>query len=1034
MTAEFTLHVKRDGAYDEAGFFALPDTLDTASAVAFARKMARYHADSRIAQTSAVAASKVVDLYEILGHPDPGNIDVEEAWAATRLGPPLQDDEGELQWGREWMRFPIGIDPRNGQTVALDLKETHEFEGMGHHVVVVGTTGSGKSVFLTALITSACLTHSPDSLKVAVFDFKGSALAHLVAGFPHTVAAMSNLRNDRLWIVRMEDVLYGEMERRKSWLDRAGVSDIAEYEYLRIHKKEKLRPMPHLLLVVDEFTQMFAEHDGAKAVMDEVGRQGRSQGLRLVMGSQRLGHQMQGGIMSNIPVRVALRTVGDNDSHEVLGSDEANHLPKKPAGAGLLKVGASKNLTRFQTAFVLKSYVPPQRAAAAAARQEAGYVEPQEFQAVGMPALQTVRDVEADQGNVVEPRAVIGADGRTVKQVQATVECLNRLNLPPLQPMWLPPLEPLPVEELVRRLRGQPWDVDYGAAQSELSRLMFPVGIEDRPRDHRQLVYAPNLAEGNCAVVGMGNSGKTVAIATMLSGAALLYSPRRLQFYVIALSGPDLNVVRDLPHVGGFAREDDIEHVKRIIAEMLALFDQREQAFSKLGLTLTKLRERKFGGAAGELPRDDPFGDVFLVIDGWPTFVKNWELLLVPEVERILAKGPDVGVHCIVSTSGWVANKFTSGMSKLFTSNVELKLDQMDDLAVNERKVAKEVPFGERKIFLDEDDDSGGEVESVNTVKIRGRGTTMDGFHFQAGLPQVTAEGRRVDVGAAVETIQRLAGPDSAAAKVRLLPKLIDIDEVFAQWEQREPGPGGLDRAGVVPFGISEVGLQPAVVNFAASPHLLFVGRPECGLSSGLATVAQAVMRVYSPEQAQLYVVDPHNELLRVVEGEHLGAYVFREDQVRALGESLGAILTERMPMTDQSQEELAAGTRRWSGPEIFVFIDREETLASWDSGGFVPGTGYPLGPVTRFIPRGKEVGLHLIVSRRIAQWGRTQTNPVIAEMVKSKAPAVVMDGDPDEGPIIGHTKAAPADPGRGLYVTDRVVAPVQVAFPASTH
>lgn len=228
MTTEFTLHVKRDGAYDEEGFFALPDTLDTASAVAFARKMARYHADSRVTQSSTAAASKVVDLYEILGHADPGDIDVEEAWAATRLGPPLQDDEGELQWGREWMRFPIGIDPRNGQPVALDLKETHEFEGMGHHVVVVGTTGSGKSVFLTALITSACLTHSPDSLKVAVFDFKGSALAHLVAGFPHCVAAMSNLRNDRLWIVRMEDVLYGEMERRKSWLDRAGVSDIAE--------------------------------------------------------------------------------------------------------------------------------------------------------------------------------------------------------------------------------------------------------------------------------------------------------------------------------------------------------------------------------------------------------------------------------------------------------------------------------------------------------------------------------------------------------------------------------------------------------------------------------------------------------------------------------------------------------------------------------------------------------------------------------------------------------------------------------------
>jgi type VII secretion protein EccCb len=1025
MTTEYTLHIRRNGAYDESGFFAVPDTFDTRAAVAFARKMARYHADSRVTQTSTASAVKIVDLYDILGIHDAGNIDVEQAWAATRLGPPLQDDDGEFRWGREWLRFPIGKDPRNGQSVAIDLKETHEFDGMGHHVVVVGTTGSGKSVFLTALIASACLTHSPDSLKIAVFDFKGSALAHSIAGFPHTVAAMSNLRNDRLWIKRMEDVLYGELERRKSRLDRAQVSDVAEYEYLRIHKKEKLRPMPHLLLIIDEFTQMFAEHDGAKAVADEVARQGRSLGLRLVMGSQRLGHQMQGGIMSNISVRVALRTVGDTDSREVLGSDEANHLPRKPAGAGLLRVGSStKNLTRFQTAYVLKSYVPPQQAAAATARQEAGYVEPLEFRAVGMPALHVRQNVDEASAKAAEPRTIIGADGRTVKQLQASIASLRRLNLPSLPPMWLPPLGPLPVDELVRRLRGRPWDADYGSAESDLSTLLFPVGLEDRPFEHRQFVYAPNLAEGNCAVVGQGQSGKTVAIATMITGAALLYHPRRLQVYAIALSGPDLNMIARLPHVGGFAREIDPEQVKRIIAEMLMLIEEREQEFGKLGLNLTKLRERKFGGVQGPIP-DDPFGDVYLVIDGWPTFVKNWEFL-VPDVERILAKGPDVGVHVIVSTNGWVASKFPSGMSNRFTSNVELKLADGDDRTINNVKVANDVPFGEQKIYLDEDDQQGGEVEAIEVVKVRGRGTTMEGFHFQAGLPELTVGGRRDDAGAAAKAIARMAGADSAAAPVRVLPKSVEIDEVFAAWRQR----GGEMGTGVAPFGISEIRLVPAVADFVTSPHLLLVGRPECGLSSGLATLAQAVMRVYRPDEAQIYVIDPHNDLLRVVEGEHLGAYAFRQEQIRALGDRLGGILTARLPEGEQSQEELAAGTRRWSGPEIFVFIDREETLASWDTGGFMAGTGYPLAALTPFISRGKEVGLHLVVSRRIAQWGRTQANPMVGEIVKVKAAAIIMDGDPAEGPIIGTTKAAPAPPGRGLYVTDRLVAPIQIALP----
>ncbi|MGH3967649.1 MAG: FtsK/SpoIIIE domain-containing protein, partial [Mycobacterium sp.] len=592
--------------------------------------------------------------------------------------------------------------------------------------------------------------------------------------------------------------------------------------------------------------------------------------------------------MSNVSVRIALRTVGDADSREMLDSDEANHLPAKPAGAGLLRVGKHKKLTRFQTAFALKSYVPPQRAASVAARQETGYVEPREFRAVGMPAL-PVQHNKSDDEPVVEPQAIIGEDGRTVKQVQATIASLNRLNLPPLAPMWLPPLEPLPADELVRRWRGKPWDADYGSSEEKLSVLRFPVGLEDRPFEHRQFVYAPNLADGNCAVVGQGQAGKTVALATMITGASLLYSPRRVQFYVIALSGPDLNAIELLPHVGGFAREIDPEQVKRIIAEMLTLIEEREQAFSKLRLTLSRLRERKFGGVEGPVC-DDPFGDVFLVIDGWPVFVKNWENLVF-DVERILAKGPDVGVHVIVSTNGWVASKFPSGMANRMTSNIELKLDDTDDRTKNNLRVAKDVPYGDQQIYLDDDDTTGGEVEQLEVIKIRGRGTSMDGYHFQAGLPEVTVNGRRVDTGAAAEAIAKVAGPGSTAARVRMLPKDIGIDEIFQTWHHR----GGQLGGGVVPFGISEIGLVPAMADFSKAAHLLFVGRPECGLSSALATVAQSVMRVYRPDQAQIYVVDPHNDLLRVVEGEHLGRYVHRQDQVRELGDGLGAMLAERM-------------------------------------------------------------------------------------------------------------------------------------------
>ncbi|MBY0443340.1 MAG: type VII secretion protein EccCa, partial [Mycobacteriaceae bacterium] len=359
-----TLFVTEATVRTQAGPLAVPDQLDEASARAIARKMARFHPDSQDAP-AAIDRPKFVDLFDILELEDACNIDVDRAWAATRLGPPWEENP----WGAEWLRIPIGVDDNGGQ-VAVDFKETHE-GGMGHHMVLVGTTGSGKSQFWSTLVLSAALTHSPESVNIAFFDFKGTTTAHAIDGLPHVVAAMNNLRNDSLWIERMGDVIYGELERRKRMLDRARVSDAAEYEYRRIHGGEKLEPMPHLLVIVDEFTQMFKQYPPAKEVMDEIGRQGRALGVRLLMGSQRLGHEMATGIMSNIPIRAALRTLDDMDSRAVVGNDEAKYLPMKPAGAGLLRVEGRPRLTRFQTAFVSQNYTPPRRAAAATVRAQA---------------------------------------------------------------------------------------------------------------------------------------------------------------------------------------------------------------------------------------------------------------------------------------------------------------------------------------------------------------------------------------------------------------------------------------------------------------------------------------------------------------------------------------------------------------------------------------------------------------------------------------------------------------------------------------
>ncbi len=249
-------------------WFCRPDYMDGASARALARKMARYRVEGERSRELIDDSAVDADLYKILGIEDPGNLDVEKLWAPTLSGPPYEDNP----WGSKWLQIPFGVDS-SGAPVVLDFKESN-LGGMGNHMVIAGTTGSGKSSFLMTLILSAALTHSPETLVFAFFDFKGKTTANVVAGLPNVVAAMGNLKDDSLWIERMGDVIYGELERRKRLLDRAQVSEVAEYEYRRIHLGHRLEPLPALIITIDEFTQMFLEHAESKKIIDEIGRSG----------------------------------------------------------------------------------------------------------------------------------------------------------------------------------------------------------------------------------------------------------------------------------------------------------------------------------------------------------------------------------------------------------------------------------------------------------------------------------------------------------------------------------------------------------------------------------------------------------------------------------------------------------------------------------------------------------------------------------------------------------------------------------------
>jgi hypothetical protein len=151
----------------------------------------------------------------------------------------------------------------------------------------------------------------------------------------------------------------------------------------------------------------------------------------------------------------------------------------------------------------------------------------------------------------------------------------------------------------------------------------------------------------------------------------------------------------------------------------------------------------------------------------------------------------------------------------------------------------------------------------------------------------------------------------------------------------------------------------------------------------------------------------------------------------------LAELLKSRVPAEKLDQKQLGQAHRAWTGPEIFVLVDRiEEVQQQWDGGGFgVDSNGLPLQNPLQFlapmVSRADEVGLHFVVGRRLDGGfsNRALTDPIVGKLIKGKA-AVVMDGDPTDGPVIDDVRAQKSVPGRGLHVTETGTAALQFGLP----
>ncbi|MBX3372475.1 MAG: hypothetical protein KF817_01460 [Phycisphaeraceae bacterium] len=215
------------------------------------------------------------------------------------------------------LRVPLG---RAG---ASKLQELEIGIGTSQHALLAGKTGSGKSTLLHVLVTNIALWYPPDEVELYLVDFKKGVefKTYATHRLPHARAVA--VESDREFGVSVLQRVDAVLRERGDLFRAAGVQDLPSWRRLNPGS-----PMPRVLLVIDEFQEMFVEDDRlaqeASLVLDRIVRQGRAFGIHVLLGSQTLGgaYTLARSTIGQIQVRIALQC-SEADSYLILSEDNA---------------------------------------------------------------------------------------------------------------------------------------------------------------------------------------------------------------------------------------------------------------------------------------------------------------------------------------------------------------------------------------------------------------------------------------------------------------------------------------------------------------------------------------------------------------------------------------------------------------------------------------------------------------------------------------------------------------------------------------
>ena len=214
------------------------------------------------------------------------------------------------------------------------------------HLLIAGTTGSGKSVCINTIILSLLYRHSPDKCKFILIDPKMLELS-TYEGLPHLLCPVITEAKKAAsvlgWVVK-------EMESRYRLMTKENVRNIDGY-----NAKHKL-PMPYIVVVVDEMSDlMLVAGKEIENYIQKLSQMARAAGIHIIMATQRPSVDViTGTIKANFPTRISFQVTSKIDSRTILGEQGAEQLLGK---GDMLYMSSANRIVRIHAPFVSENEI-----------------------------------------------------------------------------------------------------------------------------------------------------------------------------------------------------------------------------------------------------------------------------------------------------------------------------------------------------------------------------------------------------------------------------------------------------------------------------------------------------------------------------------------------------------------------------------------------------------------------------------------------------------------------------------------------------